>query len=621
MNSNFRIPCESSRPLLARYATVMLSGILLTLFAGCASWDVWPFGSKEERQHFDRQHARLVGDLARPWGTQPVTVEAIGLVTCLDDTGADPPPCPQRGALMDDMLARGVRSPNTVLKSKKTAMVMVRGVLRPGIKKGETFDVEVRVPSRSETTSLRGGKLLSTRLKEMAVLGNQVHSGRMVAISRGPIMVDPSAEEQGNRIMSTRGRILGGGVAMESRPLYLMIKPQHKSVHNSARVANAINRRFHYFNQGIQEGVANAKTDEQIELQVPPRYQENIPRYLQVIRSIALEDTPSRTMKRMTILESQLLDPLTASRAALELEAFGKQSIDILKKGLDSDNLEVRFRAAEALAFLDVDSAAEVLAEAAQAEPAFRVFALGCLAAMDSYAAEEQLLKLLEVPSAETRYGAFRALTSMETSNPQIRGEMLGDEFSYHVLNVGGEPMVHVTRNRRPEVVLFGRNPAMKAPFQLEAGNHILVIGRNNQEVNISRFAVGEPDQKRTVENNLDQVIRAIVELGGSYPDVVQCLQQAKKSGALPGRFEVEAIPQAGRRYDRVVRRDEHDSEDDEKPGFFKRFTNLFSGGDSEDDEEESDEHSDGEDVDDPIEHADVMEEDEANRRLADLDS
>ncbi len=48
-------------------------------------------------------------------------------------------------------------------------------------------------------------------------------------------------------------------------------------------------------------------------------------------------------------------------------------------------------------------------------------------------------------------------------------------------------------------------------------------------------------------------MIRAIVELGGTYPDVVQALQQAKADGALPSRFEVDALPQPGRRYDRDV--------------------------------------------------------------------
>jgi hypothetical protein len=51
----------------------------------------------------------------------------------------------------------------------------------------------------------------------------------------------------------------------------------------------------------------------------------------------------------------------------------------------------------------------------------------------------------------------------------------------------------------------------------------------------------------------VDEVIRAIVELGGTYPDVVQALQQAKASDSLAGRLEVDALPEAGRRYDRDV--------------------------------------------------------------------
>jgi hypothetical protein len=41
------------------------------------------------------------------------------------------------------------------------------------------------------------------------------------------------------------------------------------------------------------------------------------------------------------------------------------------------------------------------------------------------------------------------------------------------------------------------------------------------------------------------------VSLGGTYPDVVQALQQAKMDGALESRFEVDALPQSGREYDR----------------------------------------------------------------------
>ena len=74
---------------------------------------------------------------------------------------------------------------------------------------------------------------------------------------------------------------------------------------------------------------------------------------------------------------------------------------------------DMKFYAAEALAYLDDTAAAGVLAEVARNEPAFRVNALAALSAMDDASAYEGLRSLLEVKSAETRYGAFRALWAM----------------------------------------------------------------------------------------------------------------------------------------------------------------------------------------------------------------
>ena len=61
----------------------------------------------------------------------------------------------------------------------------------------------------------------------------------------------------------------------------------------------------------------------------------------------------------------------------------------------------------------------------------------------------------------------------------------------------------------------------------------------------MSRF--GETTQQRVVSTDVEAVIRAVVELGGTYPDVVQMLQQAKDTGALQSRFRVNALPEGGR--------------------------------------------------------------------------
>lgn len=494
----------------------------------------------------------LIADYARPFGLNYVKVEAVAIALGLDGTGSDPAQSSQRAALLDLMTREQVERPNEVLRSPDTALVLLRGFLPPGVQKGDPFDLEVRVPSRSKTSSLRGGRVLPVRMTELAVLGSQIRQGHVLAMGEGAILVDPSAEGEEDTAAATRGRILGGGVATKSRPLGLVVSQDHQSVRMTTSIAKAISDRFQIYEEGHRVGVAEAKTEEFVELQLHPRYKDNITRYVRVVRSLPVRESATKRQERLQLLESQLLDPLTSASAALRLEAIGDETaINKLKLGLESDDAEVRFYAAEALAYLDKTEGVEPLVQSARDEPAFRAHALAALGAMDDVVAYEGLQSLLASPSAETRYGAFRALWAMNPSDPMIRGERLGAQFSYHVIDTEGPAMVHATRSGRPEMVLFGGQQKLQLPLVLDAGSDILVNGLEGDEVTVSRFSSNGPDRRRTVTASVDEIIRAVVAVGGSYPDVVQMLQQAKHDGVLASRFRVDAIPRSGRKYDR----------------------------------------------------------------------
>jgi flagellar basal body P-ring protein FlgI len=487
----------------------------------------------------------LVGDLAHPYGMEYIKLEAVALMTGLQGTGEDPPPSPQRAALLGEMNRREVKRPNQILASPNTALVLVRGLLRPGIEAGEQFDIEVRTPSRSNTSSLRGGQLLETRLTEMAVLGGQIRQGHLMAIAEGPMLVDPTADSPEELARARKGRVLGGGRASKSRSLGLVLDHEKQSVRMSQTISKAISKRFFSYFEGQRRGVATPKTDEFIELQLHPRYKDNVGRYMRIVRSVAVNESHNQLQTRLQLLNNQLLDPITSAAAALRLEAISSdQAIEVLKQGLVADDPEVRFYAAEALAYLDITEAVDPLVKIAREEPVFRAHALVALSAMDDGAAYDQLRTLLEVKSAETRYGAFRSLTAMAPNDSLVRGEMMNNKFRYHILDIPGESLVHVTSSHQPEVVLFGKEHRLTLPLVLDAGPHILVNGLSGGEVKISRF--GETTQQRVVSNNLDAVIRTVVELGGEYPDIVQMIQQAKDTGCLTSRFRVNAIPTGG---------------------------------------------------------------------------
>ena len=112
-----------------------------------------------------------------------------------------------------------------------------------------------------------------------------VHTGRERGVAQGPLLVDPSADpkKESDRVLLGQARILGGGTSNMTRS-GPGDKPEHKDVVVSARIAAAVNKRFHSYQKGIQVGMAKAHTDGWIELAVHPRYKDNLDRYMQVVR-------------------------------------------------------------------------------------------------------------------------------------------------------------------------------------------------------------------------------------------------------------------------------------------------------------------------------------------------
>jgi hypothetical protein len=491
----------------------------------------------------------MVGDYTRPVGLNWHKVESIALVTRLDNTGGNPAPSPQLDMLKSEMASHDVRKADEILSDPSTSMVILRGWLPPGVNKGDTFDVEVRIPSRSETTSLRGGWVMQSRMRPMEVLNGMVTSGSVEALAQGDVLVDAIFDGQDDRIHETRGRLLGGGISGISRKLGLAIGREDASIRISTKVAKAINQRFFMMEAGVKKGVAEPQRDNYLELVVAPRYKHNLARYLRVIRNLPLNETAVERAERIQILERKLLEPTSSGTAALQLEAIGNESVATLKKGLAAEDPEVRFYSAEALAYLDQSEASAPLGEAAKSEAAFRWHALTALASVSHVSALDALTELLHVPSAETRYGAFRALRTRNPGDPTTKGEILEKKFRYHLIATAGEPLVHVTRTRIPEVVLFGHEQKVKPSSVLFAGKKILIKALESGELSIRRYAAGEETIEETCPPLLDKLIRGVVKVGGGYAEVVQLLQEASRTGSLEARLAVEALPRPDRKF------------------------------------------------------------------------
>ena len=553
---NGMLDCRDSKK--AKFRRVRRGRLVLTLclttiipLAGCAQ-TILRRQSPEALEN-TVSDVSLVRKMTVPFGMHPLEAHAVGLVVNLADTGSDPPLGPGRASMLEEIKRHGIENSDAFLSSPATSLVKVRVFLPPGIQQGDPIDIEVLVPRNSKTSSLAGGLLLETQLREYVKLGGEYREGHVSAVAKGPLLVDPVPDQDRNPESQLRAKLLGSAVAIKTRALGLALRPDSQGVQNSRRIGDAINSRFYMKSHGRTVGVATPKSDKYIDLAIHPRYKNNVRRYLEVVRSVAVAETERERLARVRLLERQLHDSITSSSAALRLEAIGDEGVEALKTGVTSSSAEVRFYSAEALAYLDDPDAAATLAEAARKEPAFRAAAFNALSVMDSPEAYDALVDLMDSKSAEARYGAFHALWKMNPRHPLVSGENLDEKMTLHLVRSEGPAMVHVTRSRRPEVVIFGSNVSFVTPMVLDAGRNIMINGSDNGRVKLTRFVSGQENQNLEVSNRIDDVIRAIVQMGGGYPDVVDALSQANASRSLNGRFKVDAIPSGNRPYRRSL--------------------------------------------------------------------
>jgi hypothetical protein len=224
---------------------------------------------------------------------------------------------------------------------------------------------------------------------------------------------------------------------------------------------------------------------------------------------------------------------------------LGADSIPILKNGLDSEHVLVRFCAAEALAYLDSPSCGQELARLVETQPLLRAYCLTAMASLEQVICHQKLAELLASPNPEARYGAFRALRALDERDPALHGDLLNRSFWLHRVAADSPAMAHISTSRRAEIVLFGEEPSLMAPFAIRTGDFAITAAAGDTRCTIAHCTTQEGTTHRQCSLKLDDVLRALASEGGMYPEAVELIRQAHRSGNLSCRVEVDALPQA----------------------------------------------------------------------------
>lgn len=494
----------------------------------------------------------LIREAAIPHGMRPIQVDGVALVFGLQGSGGPADPSVFRDQLVEELKRDDIPEPQHLLEENDTALVRVRAIVPPGAQKRDVLDLRILSPPQSRASDLHSGKLSKTRLRHQQVIRSAIRQSGVMVIGQGYILTRGDYLPSEDETVKLEGTVLSGGLVQVDRTIGLVLRPDFEHAKMAATLASAINQRFFFFDGTTRRGIARAVEDDFIELDVHPRYRENVYRLMEVVRAIGVAGDASTTQKRLVELSRQLDDVATAADAALQLEAIGENAIPTLIDAIESTNPELRFYAAEALAYLDRTEAIAPLEQAAREVPAFRHDALLALQELPKQASVDALKNLMDEPSLETRYGSFCAIRRRKDARSSLPGRDIGPLNLFRIASQA-PPAVVVSLREQPEVVLFGEPGRLNLSGVLMGPNALMIkpAADDAGEVEVIRFAPGEDDRRMTVDAAVDSVIEAIAAVGGGYGDVVAMLRIAKEEDALTDQLAIDPLPRPMRVYHR----------------------------------------------------------------------
>jgi len=549
---------------------LVLAGLCVTL-AGCVLTQ--PLDEQDKRSQRDKDlDVGLIGDVTDVANVVPIQAYGVGLVTGLDGTG-DCPPGDHRKMLENELRKRKIENVKALLDSPDNAIVIVTANIPAGVRKGDRLDVEITLPQGSKTTSLQGGYLHECPLRNYESTQSGMHEGHVLGSAAGPLLVGFGNPNDASEMRA--GRIWDGGAANIDRPFGLILKNDSKFARIANQVADRINLQYHDSNQerariaaqkrllvldemtqkinaqhparAVDREMAKALNKDSVVIDVPYEYRFNPARYLRVVRLTPLQNLGPQQVKYARLLEEMLLEPGEALRAALRLEAIGKDSIPVLEKSLKSSHALVRFCAAESLAYLGSTKGCDELARLAAEHPQLTAHCLLALAGMDEPLCQAKLSELLVSPNAELRCGAFQALRLNKEHDPRTQQAREETPFSLYPAVARQSPqLVYFSICKRPEIVLFGDPIKLKPPVKILAGpNFSVVAGPSDSSCIVTRYMRTQGTWRpEPCTLRVDDILGTMVKLGATYTDAVEFLRQADAAGCLPCALNANILPQ-----------------------------------------------------------------------------
>ncbi len=416
-------------------------------------------------------------------GLRRMSIGGYGLVVGLGKNGTSQCPRPVREIMLQDLRRRYRKggayglvskvSPERLLDSEETAVVLVYGEIPAAAHKDTQIDLKVRALEGTDVRSLEGGYLMPCHLKLWA--GMRPVEGRILGEGSGQVFINPFGlkEDAATKANPREGLVVGGGRTLKDRRIRLVLTNPSAAV--ASRLMYLINRRF-----GVEpKKTADAMNPNVVNLRVPPRWEGKEPHFLQLLTHLYVPASPSFHDLRLRELSEEALQPEAAlADISLAWEGLGKSSLPSVRTLYTHRDHGVSYFAGRAGLRLGDDLAIKVMARhAGNADSPFRELAIEELgAATDLSRAALVLRPLLDNSNHRVRQLAYEGLR--RHGDPLIRRFKVGEQggFVVDVVPSAGGNLITARRSGEQCIALFGRQMGCQTPVFYWHRNETAVI-------------------------------------------------------------------------------------------------------------------------------------------------
>jgi flagellar basal body P-ring protein FlgI len=497
-------------------------------------------------------------------GYRPVVVRGYGLVVGLNGTGSRDIPTEVRAHMLSEMSRMGIGSPRygmsdvspeQMLNSLDTAVVVVEGVIPPGAVEGTPFDVRVFADPRTGTMSIEGGRLYTAELRPGPLLTGSRQAGAL-AKARGPVFINPFAEPGAvgrDAITRNAGLVMQGGVVSTNLPLKLRLtRPSHS---RASTIQNSINARFPVEPPTDPRfptpATARGESDESIEINVPPSYRGRTEEFIELLQHMTIElgrtEAVAANIRRF-LQENPGFD----RQASWRWQALGAKVLPIIKPLYEYPEQAPRLAALRAGARLnDALVIPHLIQMSAGESNDARRQAIDLLREMPLNPQIDQALRaLLDHDDVETRLHAYEVLAARR--DPFMRRQVVDGKFAVDLVE-SPHPMIYITQGGEPRIAVFGRNLALERPLTVLAWSNRLMLRADHGDEEIELY-YREPGAAQGSINRVSPRIEQIAAFLGhrttiespspgldlSYAETVGALHQIWRQGYLKADFKAE---------------------------------------------------------------------------------